>query len=80
MFHRHPSSFPPSPSRAKVVEILADLASKGKTVILSIHQPRYSVFKLFDVLMLLAEGEMVYQVPHPSPLPSLPFFSLPSTS
>jgi len=45
-----------------VVEILADLASNGKTVILSIHQPRYTVFKLFDILMLLAEGEMVYQV------------------
>jgi len=46
----------------QVVEILSDLASHGKTVILSIHQPRYTVFKLFDVLMLLAEGEMVYQV------------------
>ncbi|KAM3567210.1 hypothetical protein VYU27_010639, partial [Nannochloropsis oceanica] len=45
----------------RVVEILADLAMAGKTVILSIHQPRYSVFKLFDKLMLLAEGEMVYQ-------------------
>lgn len=45
-----------------MVEILSDLASHGKTVILSIHQPRYTVFKLFDVLMLLAEGEMVYQV------------------
>lgn len=47
----------------KVVEILADLAANGKTVVLSIHQPRFTVFKLFDNLMLLAEGEMVYQGP-----------------
>ena len=53
----------------KVVEILADLASNGKTVVLSIHQPRYTVFKLFDSLILMAEGEMVYQVRFTLPPP-----------
>jgi len=33
------------------------------TVILSIHQPRYSIYKLFDTLMLLHEGESVYHGP-----------------
>jgi energy-coupling factor transporter ATP-binding protein EcfA2 len=59
-----------------VVEILADLAAHGKTVILAIHQPRYTVFTLFDNLMLLAEGEMVFQVPSsfpPSTAPSCLF-------
>ncbi len=36
------------------------LARKGKTVIFSIHQPRYSIFKLFDNLILLSQGECVY--------------------
>ncbi len=29
-------------------------------VIMSIHQPRYSIFKLFDRLTLLSQGHMVY--------------------
>ncbi len=29
-------------------------------VIMSIHQPRYSIFKLFDTLTLLSLGDMVY--------------------
>jgi len=33
------------------------------TVILSIHQPRYSIYKLFDTLMLLHDGESVFQGP-----------------
>jgi len=33
------------------------------TVILSIHQPRYSIYKLFDTLMLLNDGASVYHGP-----------------
>lgn len=32
-------------------------------VIMSIHQPRYSIFKLFDSLTLLSEGKLVYHGP-----------------
>ncbi|XP_071488002.1 broad substrate specificity ATP-binding cassette transporter ABCG2-like [Diadema antillarum] len=46
-----------------VVSRLAALAKKGRTVILSIHQPRFSIFKLFDTLHLLAKGETVYHGP-----------------
>ena len=28
---------------------------------MSIHQPRYSIFKLFDTLTLLSLGSVVYQ-------------------
>jgi len=38
------------------------------TVILSIHQPRYSIYKLFDMLMLLHDGESVYYGPAASTL------------
>ena len=33
---------------------------KNRIVIMSIHQPRYSIFKLFDSLTLLSVGNMVY--------------------
>ena len=32
----------------------------NRIVIMSIHQPRYSIFKLFDSLTLLSVGNMVY--------------------
>ena len=37
------------------------LSKKGTTIIFSIHQPRYSIYKLFDNLFLLDEGKLLYQ-------------------
>ena len=42
---------------------LKDLAGEGKTVIVAIHQPRSSIFGLFDDLILVSEGGMVYSGP-----------------
>ena len=39
------------------------LALKGRTIIFSIHQPRYSIYRLFDSLMMLSLGETVYHGP-----------------
>lgn len=39
------------------------MASHGRTIIMSIHQPRYSIYRLFDTLTLLANGRMVYHGP-----------------
>jgi ABC-type multidrug transport system ATPase subunit len=39
------------------------LGERGKTVIFSIHQPRYSIYKLFDTMTMLSDGEIVYQGP-----------------
>uniref|UniRef100_A0A8C4UGZ5 Broad substrate specificity ATP-binding cassette transporter ABCG2 n=1 Tax=Falco tinnunculus TaxID=100819 RepID=A0A8C4UGZ5_FALTI len=39
------------------------MAKQGKTIIFSIHQPRYSIFRLFDNLMLLAAGRVLYHGP-----------------
>uniref|UniRef100_A0A672PGN9 ATP-binding cassette sub-family G member 2-like n=1 Tax=Sinocyclocheilus grahami TaxID=75366 RepID=A0A672PGN9_SINGR len=36
------------------------LLKSGRTIILSIHQPRYSIYRLFDSLTLLVGGRMVY--------------------
>ncbi|KAK0145057.1 ATP-binding cassette sub-family G member 2 [Merluccius polli] len=40
--------------------IIALLRRNGKTVIFSIHQPRYSIFEQFDQLTLMHKGEVVY--------------------
>lgn len=44
-----------------VMEILGDLARKdGRTVISTIHQPNSDIFEMFDRLMLLARGRIIY--------------------
>lgn len=35
------------------------MANHGRTIILSIHQPRYSIYRLFDNLTLLVSGKQV---------------------
>lgn len=42
------------------VETLHDLARTGRTIILSIHQPRYDVFQLLDDIILLSRGSLVF--------------------
>uniref|UniRef100_A0A8C1XWN1 ATP-binding cassette, sub-family G (WHITE), member 2a n=1 Tax=Cyprinus carpio TaxID=7962 RepID=A0A8C1XWN1_CYPCA len=39
------------------------LLKSGRTIILSIHQPRYSIYRLFDSLTLLLGGRLVYHGP-----------------
>uniref|UniRef100_UPI00398F26ED broad substrate specificity ATP-binding cassette transporter ABCG2 n=1 Tax=Pristiophorus japonicus TaxID=55135 RepID=UPI00398F26ED len=46
-----------------VLMLLQRMSRKGKTIIFSIHQPRYSIFKLFDSLTLLAGGRLVFHGP-----------------
>jgi ATP-binding cassette subfamily G (WHITE) protein 2 len=42
------------------------------TIIFSIHQPRYSIFKLFDTVLFLSGGYNIYLGP---PMEVLPYFS-----
>ncbi|XP_044275959.1 broad substrate specificity ATP-binding cassette transporter ABCG2-like [Varanus komodoensis] len=46
-----------------VLLLLKRLSKRGRTIIFSIHQPRYSIFKLFDSLTLLALGKVLYHGP-----------------
>ncbi|KAM9237067.1 broad substrate specificity ATP-binding cassette transporter ABCG2 isoform 3-T3 [Leptosomus discolor] len=46
-----------------VLLLLKRMAKQGKTIIFSIHQPRYSIFRLFDSLTLLATGRVLYHGP-----------------
>lgn len=47
----------------QVMQTLKDLCKEGHTVISSIHQPRSSIFAMFDDLILLSEGRMLYSGP-----------------
>jgi ABC-type multidrug transport system ATPase subunit len=47
-------------SSLTVMNSLRHLASNGRTVISTIHQPRSSIFALFDLLCVLSEGRTVY--------------------
>ncbi|KAM6959775.1 broad substrate specificity ATP-binding cassette transporter ABCG2-like [Tautogolabrus adspersus] len=46
-----------------VLLLLKRMANNGRTIILSIHQPRYSIYRLFDSLTLLVNGKQVYHAP-----------------
>ncbi|KAH9519784.1 ATP-binding cassette sub- G member 2 [Bulinus truncatus] len=43
-----------------VMLLLRRLADRGRNIIFSIHQPRYSIYRLFDTLMMLSHGDVVY--------------------
>ncbi|KAJ8022612.1 ATP-binding cassette sub-family G member 2 [Holothuria leucospilota] len=46
-----------------VMHLLARLSRRGRSIIFSIHQPRYKIYRLFDTLHLLSLGETVYHGP-----------------
>ena len=43
-----------------VIEIIRKLTLKGRTIISTIHQPNSQIFDLFDKLMLLSQGSVIY--------------------
>ncbi|GAA6018066.1 hypothetical protein JCM10207_006069 [Rhodosporidiobolus poonsookiae] len=44
----------------QLLETLQRLARRGRTVLLSIHQPRSDAFHIFDKIILLSQGSVVY--------------------
>ncbi|CAF1203011.1 unnamed protein product [Adineta steineri] len=54
-----------------VMKILKRLSKSGRTIIFSIHQPRFSIFNLFDQVVLMCKGQIVY---YDSPENVLPYF------
>ena len=43
-----------------IVDSMKELASRGKTIICTIHQPSSEIFERFDRLFLMAEGSLAY--------------------
>uniref|UniRef100_A0AAQ4RB37 ABC transporter domain-containing protein n=1 Tax=Gasterosteus aculeatus aculeatus TaxID=481459 RepID=A0AAQ4RB37_GASAC len=60
LFLDEPTTGLDSNTANSIINLLNKLSRRGKTVIFSIHQPRYSIFKQFDHLTLLHKGEVVY--------------------
>jgi len=46
-----------------VLRILKRLSLKGRTIVLSIHQPQSKIFELFDSVTLLTDGHIVHHGP-----------------
>uniref|UniRef100_A0A4W3GU08 ATP-binding cassette, sub-family G (WHITE), member 2b n=1 Tax=Callorhinchus milii TaxID=7868 RepID=A0A4W3GU08_CALMI len=46
-----------------IMHLLYMLSRNSRTIIFSIHQPRYSIFRLFDSLTLMNKGQIIYQGP-----------------
>lgn len=63
LFLDEPTTGLDASTASSVMQLLHDLSRKGNTIIFSIHQPRYSIFKLFDHMCLLANGRTVYHGP-----------------
>ncbi|EFJ07075.1 ATP-binding cassette transporter [Selaginella moellendorffii] len=60
LFLDEPTSGLDSTSAFVVVERLRDIAQRGSTVILTIHQPSYRIQQLLNRLIVLARGKLIY--------------------
>uniref|UniRef100_A0A8C8S678 ABC-type xenobiotic transporter n=1 Tax=Pelusios castaneus TaxID=367368 RepID=A0A8C8S678_9SAUR len=63
LFLDEPTTGLDASTASAVLMLLKRMSRQGKTIIFSIHQPRYSIFRLFDNLTLLAAGRMLYHGP-----------------
>lgn len=50
-------------SAFQLIRTLKTLASKGRTIVVTIHQPRSEIWGFFDHLLLLTGGSLVYSGP-----------------
>ncbi|KAG9326738.1 hypothetical protein KVV02_008628 [Mortierella alpina] len=55
-----PTSGLSSTDALNVANAIKELSRKGRTVILTVHQPRSDIYELFDDLLLLSQGKVVY--------------------
>lgn len=63
-----PTSGLDSALSVKVIELLVREARRGRTIIATIHQPSSQIFAMFDRLLLLTTGRVVYHGPASSAL------------
>jgi len=60
IFLDEPTSGLDARTAMNIVETIVALARRGRTIVLTIHQPRSNIFHMFDKLLLLARGKVAY--------------------
>lgn len=65
LFLDEPTSGLDSFTANSIVKTLSRLASKQRTIIMSIHQPRFDIFNTVNSIMVLSKGSVVYNGPAP---------------
>lgn len=63
LFCDEPTTGLDATSAYQLMSMLKSLASKGRAIICTIHQPRHDIFFLFDRILLLSQGQAVYSGP-----------------
>ena len=61
LFMDEPTTGLDSTTAEHVVQLLKTLAEGGMNVITTIHQPSSNIYQLFDKLMLMVDGQVIYQ-------------------
>lgn len=61
MFLDEPTSGLDSLASYQCISILKALAKGGRTIIFTIHQPSSRIFDLFDDLLIITQGQVLYQ-------------------
>lgn len=56
-----PTSGLDSTKSLQVVETMKQMAELGRTVVASVHQPRSAIWQMFDNVIILSEGRVMYQ-------------------
>eukprot|EP00741_Cyanophora_paradoxa_P023432 tig00021582_g22636.t1 len=67
LFLDEPTSGLDSTAALTLMQTLLRLAKHGRTVVTTIHQPRSNIFALFDKLILMSQGRVVYAGTLPRP-------------
>ncbi|KAE8405044.1 P-loop containing nucleoside triphosphate hydrolase protein [Aspergillus pseudonomiae] len=65
-YRSHPTTGLDAANAHHIVQLLKDLAGEGRTVVVAIHTPRPEIWELFDHVLLLSQGHVLYNGPSSS--------------
>lgn len=74
MFVDEPTSGLSSRDSENIMDMLKELALRGKLIFVVIHQPSSDIFKMFDKLLILDQGG--YPIFHGNPIDAVVYFKL----
>ncbi|XP_072039146.1 broad substrate specificity ATP-binding cassette transporter ABCG2-like [Amphiura filiformis] len=63
LFMDEPTTGLDASTAGSIMSTMAQLSHRGHTIIFSIHQPRFTIFRLFDTLHVLSKGQTAYHGP-----------------